>query len=220
MSYTLKSKDIKFLNAVDYIIAQHKRLGLKPNTENAISKLVFAKRSVIAKIRASQRGVSQSQIEKLALYYNLNFNYFYRSTVLLEYEPNSAERNEQQSEQGSEGRNNHLSFKGDNYGVVDNGQINVYLEKIRQIGESSIEPLPKSYHALLQNIRLEFQGLNQKLVEKANKLKKVEELLKEQILNLQQELNEARRSENQTLKKYLDSASQKNGVLQTTKNWA
>ncbi len=56
--YTRKPKDVRFLEAVDYIIAEYKQFFGVTKSEAFLSTLVFEKSSVIAQVRSHRRGVS------------------------------------------------------------------------------------------------------------------------------------------------------------------
>lgn len=81
--------DLRFLKAVDYIIKKNKAAKIKPYTDNSISKTIFGQRSIIKEIRCFNRGVAMTELHKFADYFHLDFNYFFRGTEPMVYNPKS-----------------------------------------------------------------------------------------------------------------------------------
>lgn len=212
MKYLLKHTDKKFLQAVDYIIAKHKSRGLEPSNDNAISLAIFGKRGVIAKIRSSSRGVTQNQIIRFATYFELDFNFFYRKEV---YTPEIISRAATHLPTADTAEQFHLYLKGDNIGNIYNGQISIYLDKVKEFAANSMSKVPKEYLQTVEQIRQEYQVLELKLKNATDQLRMVEERFNKVILDLTTQLSEARKQENQYLRQLLQLTSVKDKSLLT-----
>ena len=202
MNYTLKEKDYRTLAAIDHIILQHKKMGWGPTTDTRISSEVFGENSVITKVRNAQRGFSHNKIIQLANFFNLDLNYFFREGVPLKYIPQLGYINSSVLEGVNACRSFHFSG-GENYGNIYNGQIYIYLEKAKQMVENSAPRVPKSYKTILDTIQREGQELEKQLFEKTLELKEIEQKHSSAILKLKMELIEAKKSENEALKRLL-----------------
>ncbi|MEL7421916.1 MAG: hypothetical protein AAFN81_02945 [Bacteroidota bacterium] len=201
--YELKPVDKKFLQAVDFIISKHKSQGLEPSNDNAISLALFGKRSVIAKIRTSSRGVTQHQIERFANYFDLDYNFFYRKEVFM---PQSDHLKTGFVSSPSNPDQPRLILEGDNTGNIYNGQIYIYLDKVKEMASNGPNKMPKEYLAALDALQQECQLLEMKLGNTSQQLKAMEERFREVVLELSTQLNESRKQENIYLKKLLEHA--------------
>ncbi len=81
--------DLRFLKAVDYIIEKNKTANIKPDTDNSISKTIYGQGKTIKEIRCFERGVAMTELHKFADYFHLDFNYFFRGTGPILYNPKS-----------------------------------------------------------------------------------------------------------------------------------
>lgn len=78
----------KFINVIDYIIFLHKRLGIKPANFGAIGKLIYpANRGIVSAVRNKKKHVPHLAIINLAKYFDIDMNYFYKSSVPIKYIP-------------------------------------------------------------------------------------------------------------------------------------
>jgi hypothetical protein len=185
--YALKPIDIRFLKAIDYIIAENKKL-FGNYGESLLSTTVFGKRNIISKIRASQRGVTLRQIEQVATHFKLNYNYFFRDDAPLNYKLTS------------DNENSFIEVSGNNSGNIYNSKINVYIAKAKKIVDLENQD---NYSKILDKIQKETASLEKDLVEKTQLLKGLQEEYSNTIIDLQKQLLEARKNESQYMKKYI-----------------
>ena len=201
--YVLKPKDIRFLKAVDYIIENHKELLCGAKNESLLSVAVFGKRNVIAKIRASQRGVSQSQIEQLATRFNLDYNYFYRDDAPLKLKTSW----QQTSDPGKP----LINCKGGHNSNILNSQIHIYFNKAKALAKTAPQKMHKDYANIIETIERETSGMEKQLQDKIQELQLLQEQNALKVQDLQTQLIDARKSESEVMKKYI--AIRENGAF-------
>lgn len=221
--YEFSATDLRFLKAVDIVTEKNKRAGIKPDSDNSISKTVFGDRNIIGKIKASQRGVSMSHLEKFAIYFNLDFNCFFRDTEAIEYDPQdiggtTAARSKGIASTGEnatitqvEGDHNGDVFgkiKGDVYKGSKIGQIIQKAEKI--INNKMDNDTKEMFDSILNSIRDESGNLESIIIQKNEEIKKMQKLFGEELRlerqkreNVEGERDEAREEERKIMKKYL-----------------
>jgi hypothetical protein len=191
--YELSLIDVRFLRVVDEIIEKNKIEKIEPNTDSSISKIIFGDRYAISKIRSSHRGVTLNQVEKTAIFFNLDSNCFFREIDKIEYDPNNIGssnviRDKAQINYGNgnintvSGDNNETNFHGDNHYY---GEIKKQVKHIHNIINKSecSSKLQKKYHSLLEKIQDESTNLEKMLDEKTNELKKMADLLVKETLD-------------------------------------
>ncbi|PHN08685.1 hypothetical protein [Flavilitoribacter nigricans] len=198
--YTLKPKDVRFLKAVDQIIAKHQRFLGARGSESILSTTVFGKRNVISRIRASERGVTQKQIEQFASHFDLDFNFFYVEKYPLQH------LNVKWTGEEEFSLHKHKPFiqaKGDHSGNIYNSQVYVYLEEAKKIVKSTPPRIRKEYSHALDVIGKEALGLEEQLKQERLRSKIKEKVYADQILQLQQQLIEARNKEIKIMEDYI-----------------
>jgi len=146
-TYTASGIDLKFLKAVDYIITKNKATKTKPYTDNAISIVIFGNRSIIGKIRVGQRSITIMQLQKFAIQYGFDFNYFFRNTESMLYNPQTAVKNQN-------------NITGDNVEVIQEIKgSTIYKDKVYHGGTEIIENVDKMMHTnLSQSMKLQAAG--------------------------------------------------------------
>ncbi|MEM9847415.1 MAG: hypothetical protein AAF847_05965 [Bacteroidota bacterium] len=150
--YQLQQKDIRFLKAVDQILEYNKITFRLKESDASLSKRVFNKGNIIAKIRASQRGVSQTQLEQFATFFNINYNYFYRDDAELYYKASQKETKTYPPITES---------KGNYSGNICNSQIYIYLEEAKKIVSKTPIEVQENHADILQQIQTQTQHLEQ-----------------------------------------------------------
>ncbi len=80
--------DDKFLDAVDEIKRINTKLGIKPNKDSAIGRLIYpSNRSIISSVRSQAKHIPHIAIINFAKEFNVDMNYFYDSMTSLQYQP-------------------------------------------------------------------------------------------------------------------------------------
>lgn len=146
-TYTASEIELRFLKAVDYIITKNKATKTKPYTDNAISDTIFNNRSIIGKIRVAQRGITLMQLQKFAIHYGFDFNYFFRSTESMLYNPQTAVKNQN-------------NITGDNVEVIQEIKGGtIYKGPVYHGAAEIIENVDKMMHTnLSQSMKLQAAG--------------------------------------------------------------
>lgn len=81
-----KELNERFLQAVSIILQKNKERKIKPDTEREVSRVLGMHYTTISQVRLGKRSVTLSQIYKLGQYFNLDFNFFFRTDVRLRYD--------------------------------------------------------------------------------------------------------------------------------------
>lgn len=179
-------------------------------------------RTLIGKIRASHRGVTLTHLEKFAVYFNIDCNYFFRDGISFNYDTNekssSFEKSsylitgENQINYGDYGRNIKVgkgTYNENNY----RGTINKQIQNAKKIVNESQFPskFQEQCSRILENIEQESSSLENLLAKQTIELKKMIELhnleikkQKEEIRKIKKERDEAREGERVALKKIVD----------------
>lgn len=80
--------DLKFINALDEVIAVNTELGIKPNNDSSVGKLIYPpNRSIISSIRSKSKHVPHLALMNFAKEFKVDMNYFYMSDHPLNYSP-------------------------------------------------------------------------------------------------------------------------------------
>jgi len=209
--YELSSSDLRFLKVVDNIIAKNLKLNAKPNSDNSISKAVFGDRNVIAKVRASHRGISFHHLEKFAIFFQLDFNCFIRDVENVEYDTEGKQgsviaKENAQIIQGNNIRN--VQTEGGSYaenayhGILEK-QIQ-FAKKIINTGNCSAKIQEQCYE-VLEQIQEESNKMELRLDKNTAELKKITNLLTketEKNQGLVIELNLSKEKELEIMRKY------------------
>ncbi len=181
--YELSAIDIRFLKAVDVVIAKNKNADVKLGTDSSVSSTVFGSRNVIGKIRSSQRGVTTAQIDKFAIYFNLDFNCFFRDIPKIKYDPNSignkvVAKDNAQVNYGENGRNINTSG-GEYFENNYHGEIKEQVQQAKKIINKTECPpeVQKKCHTVLDKIQHKSINLETLLDNKTESLKKIADLL-------------------------------------------
>ena len=221
--------DIKFIQAVDKIIELNKEIGIKPNNDSSIGKLIYpSNRSIISSVRGRSKHIPHMALINLSKQFNLDMNFFYQDECELKYKPQISEK--------FSVKGNGILNKGDNNVTIHAGNGNIKGINTAKKGSSNTvmavdtmitnftSKLDKQYADQFFVILGEIQTENNKV------LKKLENLLNEKTLEMKTLANEhkndtlslreevrkanerafkAQENENEILKKYLTELNSK-----------
>lgn len=223
--YELSPIDLRFLKAVDIIIEKNRKEKLKLDSDSAISQAVYGLRTVIGKVRSAQRGISMPQLQSFAIYFNLDFNCFFRDTTTIEYDPQDAgsgkvvatSKGIANTGKGAivtqvEGDHNGDiigEIKGD---VYKGSKIDQVIQKAEKIVNNHFDDSKQKEQCneILETIQSEANSMENLILRKYEDIKKMADIYEAQILAerekrtaAEQERDEAREEERKILKKYL-----------------
>jgi len=86
----LDNIDVKFIQAVDEVIAINTELGIKPANDSAIGKAVYPNnRSIVSAVRGRNKHIPHIALINFAKEFNVDMNYFYSEDNPLHYKPNT-----------------------------------------------------------------------------------------------------------------------------------
>lgn len=223
--YELSPIDLRFLKAVDIILEKNRKEKLKLDSDSAISQSVYGLRTVIGKVRSAQRGISMPQLQSFAIYFNLDFNCFFRDTANIEYDPQDIGSGKVVAT--SKGIVNTgkgaivTQIKGDHKGdiigkikgdVYKGSKINQVIQKAGKIVNNHFEDSKRKqeFTEILQRIQGEAGNMEKLILRKYEDIKKIIYVYEDQIFterqkrtNAERERDEAREEERKILKKYL-----------------
>lgn len=184
-NYELTEADIKFLKAVNVIVQKNTAFGIEPKSVNSLSKMLFGDRSIIAKIKSSQRGVSKNQLKIFAGFYNLEpdwfnsrgFNFTYDPKDYTSYSP--VEKKKKNKAKGNTVIN--VNGKGASGGTVYSGDILGDITQHIHSAEKIINQVPPDLKAQVNQV---FQSIH----EKAEEIKKISDGYESQVKVLTQQV--------------------------------
>lgn len=79
-------KDVKFIEAVDYIIERNRAAGIKPKTDSGLAKIVYPpNRSIISAVRSKTKHIPETAVVNLGLMFSIDFNFFWREDAPMVY---------------------------------------------------------------------------------------------------------------------------------------
>lgn len=221
--YELSAIDLRFLKVVDTVIEKNRNANMKLNSDNSISKTVFGDRNIISKVRASQRGISMSQLEKFAIYFNLDFNCFFRDTDNIQYNTEDIGGHVLAKDKGiaSTGKNAIITqVEGDHNGdIIGKMKGNVYkgskigqvIQKAEKIINNNLddEETKQKCEEIMDSIEKEAKGLESTVIQQNEDIKKMAEIFEAQLRKVEEERDEAREGERKIMKKYLSLVEKK-----------
>jgi len=80
--------DTKFVTALDEVIAVNTELGIKPNNDSGIGKLIYpSNRSIISSVRSRSKHIPHLALMNFAREFRVDMNYFYQDKCPLNYRP-------------------------------------------------------------------------------------------------------------------------------------
>lgn len=80
--------DEKFVDALDEVIAVNTKLGIKPNNDSSIGKIIYpSNRSIISSVRSKSKHIPHLALINFANEFSVDMNYFYSDNHILNYKP-------------------------------------------------------------------------------------------------------------------------------------
>ncbi len=218
--------DLKFVKAVDEIIAVNSELGIKPNNDSLIGKEVYpTNRSIISAVRSKSKHIPHLAIINFAKRFNVDMNYFYADRPLQYLPPTITNITVKGNGIHSTGSNTtninagkgkikgiHTAESGSKNTLVEVVEVNTMINNfISQIDTERVQ----QFLTIISKIQVENKAsakkLEKMLQEKSLELKEIRTSFKEEMQSVRFELKETRvklddalKSEVTLLKKLLE----------------
>lgn len=213
-SKLLDNKSIRFLKAVDLIIAEKAKFGLEKLSTTSISKLIFNNKAAISKIKNGRRSISTSQLESFANYFGIDYNFFFRDDVDLYFKPKKFNGNISATKESTislESHNNIIQTGGgENTGNIHFGEVYKRIQNAKTIiNQFSSESPQREYQKALDNILEETKKLERLVIQKTEEIKATMLSLSTQVFSLERELKTVISSEANLMKRYIELLEEK-----------
>ena len=203
--------DSLFIKAVDQIIADSRKIGIRPNSYRAINLLIYpASPGLISKVKNGNGHITHVALINFAKEYNVNMNYFYHEGVDFEYDLNNFLPAHKQVKK-SDSSPDKIKLEDVNFSDVDfEKEISFENEELAKKFKLDTqirifaELLPKDashfFYNILHIIQFDYESKLMKLVEKIG-------LLDEKLKKTYEKIQKVQENENDLLKKLISEKS-------------
>lgn len=211
--------DIKFVQAVDEVITVNTELGIKPNNDSSLGKIVYpTNRSIVSAVRSRSKHIPHLAIINFAKQFNVDMNYFYTDAPL-QYQPptitNISVKGNGIHSTGSYTTNINASkgrIKGIN--TAEAGSKNTLVEVVEVntminnfISQMDAERV-QQFLTIISQIQAENKSTSKKLerilIEKSEEIKEMRLSFKEEMSAMREELKETRVKLDEALRREVD----------------
>ena len=212
--------DTKFVQAVDEVIAKNKELGIKPNNDSSLGRVVYpTNRSIISSVRARAKHIPHLALINFAKEFNVDMNYFYGDNAKLQYQPpvitNVTVKGNSIHSTGNNTTNiNAGDGKIDSINTAEARSKNTLVEAVEMntmindfISNMDVERVPQ-FLTIISQIQAKNKSTSQKLerilIEKAEEVKELRLSFKEDTVLMRDELKETRVRLDEALKREIE----------------
>ncbi len=211
--------DIKFVQAVDEVIAVNLELGIKPNNDSSLGKIVYpTNRSIVSAVRSRSKHIPHLALINFAKQFNVDMNYFYTDSPLQYQPPTITNISVKGNGIHSTGNNttNISAGKGKIKGIntAEAGSKNTLVEVVEVntminnfISQMDTERV-QQFLTIISQIQAENKSTAQKLerilIEKSEEIKEMRLSFKEDISSMREELKETRVKLDEALKREVE----------------
>ena len=232
-SDTMKNKeeynnlDLKFIEAVDEVIAINKELGIKPYNDSSVAKMIYpSNRGIISSVRSRSKHIPHLALMNFAKEFNVDMNYFYKSETKLQYQPpiikNIVLKGNSVETKGDSNVTIHAGNEGKIQGIntAESGSKNTLVEvvEVNTMINNFISKINDDYVDQFFRIVGQIQGeakatrtrLEKLLQDKSEELTNLRESYRgdlrnsrSQLSKTQAKLEESQMRENELLRKYI-----------------
>lgn len=232
-SDTMKNKeeynnlDLKFIQAVDEVIAINKELGIKPYNDSSVAKMIYpSNRGIISSVRSRAKHIPHLALMNFAKEFNVDMNYFYKSDTNLQYQPsdirNIVLKGNSIETKGDSNVTIHAGNEGKIQGIntAESGSKNTLVEvvEVNTMINNFISKINDDYVDQFFRIVGQIQGeakatrtrLEKLFQDKSSELSNLRESYREDLRNTRNELSETQAKleesqmrENEMLRKYI-----------------
>lgn len=216
--------DFKFIEAIDQILEKNGDLGIKPNNDSSLGKLIYpSNRSIISSVRSRSKHIPHLALINFAKAFDVDMNFFYGRSHL-DYKPMTTHKSKTNSNSitiSGNGNNTTHAGNGDITGVKNiTNEANSSMLEVNTMINNFMSKLDKDcvneFYRIINEVRAENTDLNNELrshlKKKSKKIEKMALLHKEELKQVQDELKssnqnlfEAQKNESDILKKYIAS---------------
>lgn len=202
--------DSKFVLAVDEILACNKELGIKPNNDSAIGKIVYpTNRGIISSVRSKTKHIPHLAIINLSKYFNVDMNYFYKEDESLKYSPpvikNIVVNGDSIQTHGNNSTINYATKEGNLYGiqsadaeskntVIETIEVNTMINHfISKINDDQVAQFLKIISKLQNDNKFSIKRIEKLLNLKVKEIELLRKAFDSDLLNTRNELTETRK---------------------------
>ena len=230
---TMKNKeeynnlDLKFIEAVDEVIAINKELGIKPYNDSAVAKMIYpSNRGIISSVRSRSKHIPHLALMNFAKEFDVDMNYFYKSEVKLQYKPsdinNIVLKGNSVETRGDKNVTIHAGNEGKIQGIntAESGSKNTLVEvvEVNTMINNFISKINDDYVDQFFRILGQIQGeakatrtrLEKLFQDKSKELASIRDSYREDLRETRSELTETQKKledsqmrENEMLRKYI-----------------
>lgn len=212
--------DIKFVQAVDEVITVNTELGIKPNNDSSLGKIVYpTNRSIISSVRGRSKHIPHLALINFAKEFKVDMNYFYNDRAKLQYQPpvitNITVKGNGIHSTGSNTTNINAG-KGQIKGIntAEAGSKNTLVEVVEVntminnfISQMDAERV-QQFLTIISQIQAENKSTAKKLerilIEKSEEIKEMRLSFKEEMSAMREELKETRVKLDEALRREVD----------------
>jgi hypothetical protein len=211
--------DIKFVQAVDEVITVNTELGIKPNNDSSLGKVVYpTNRSIVSAVRSRSKHIPHLAIINFAKQFNVDMNYFYTNAPLQYQPPTITNISVKGNGIHSTGSNttNINAGKGKITGIntAEAGSKNTLVEVVEVntminnfISQMDAERV-QQFLTIISQIQAENKSTAKKLerilLEKSEEIKEMRLSFKEEMSAMREELKETRVKLDEALRREVD----------------
>lgn len=211
--------DIKFVQAVDEVITVNTELGIKPNNDSSLGKIVYpTNRSIVSAVRSRSKHIPHLAIINFAKQFNVDMNYFYTDAPLQYQPPTITNISVKGNGIHSTGSNttNINAGKGQIKGIntAEAGSKNTLVEVVEVntminnfISQMDAERV-QQFLTIISQIQAENKSTAKKLerilIEKSEEIKEMRLSFKEEMSAMREELKETRIKLDEALRREVD----------------
>lgn len=219
--------DMRFIEAADIIISQNEEMGIKPDNDSSLGKLIYpSNRSIISAVRSRNKHIPHLALINFAKEFNVDMNFFYNPSTdsELNYKPKHFNRVVNKGNSVVNTGNDSTSIHAGEGSIkwinkAEEGSINKFVEADKMI-YNFINELDRDKGTQFRDILNKIQSDSQELILKLQavvqqKVDDIKQMAKEhrsdsiewqkQLKDAQDKLYEAQKSESDILKKYIES---------------
>jgi len=216
--------DSKFIAALDEVIAVNTELGIKPNNDSGVGKLIYPpNRSIISSVRSKSKHVPHLALMNFAKEFQVDMNYFYISDHPLNYLPPTIKNIVVKGNNVNGDHNTSLyAKKGDIKGIktaeagskntlVDLVEVNTMInnfisemdkERITQF-MTIISQIQSDSKNSLKRMEVQFKGKCKEVTELRKSFREELCLTRKQLEETREKLDQARINESEVLRQML-----------------
>jgi hypothetical protein len=212
--------DVKFVQAVDEVITVNTELGIKPNNDSSLGKIVYpTNRSIISSVRGRSKHIPHLALINFAKEFNVDMNYFYNDRAKLQYQPpvitnitvkgNGIHSTGNNTTNINAGKGKitgiNTAEAGSKNTLVEVVEVNTMINNfISQIDTERVQQFLTIISKIQVESKLSSEKLERILIEKSEEIKEMRISFKEEIDLLREDLKQTREKLDVSMKRELE----------------